>query len=649
MNYMVFDIEVDAKDRRKRFCDPLEFKEHKIIMLQKKIKGKQPTYKYNAEGIPRDIKLNLKSVDLLIGHNIKFDLLYLWHNSSLRDWIKTGGKLWDTALADYLLNGQNKDIRYNLTEVSMRYGGNKKEDIVTQMLQDGKLFSQIPKDIAIKYGVNDVILTEHVYNNQVAVARSRGMKDIIEVHMDNLLAMCEIEANGLYIKKDILAKSAQTQRKLVEDNIKRIRQAVSFKWPSKLIEFEPSSNDHVSQILFGGNVKYVAQVDNPNKDGTLFYKTGKRAGERRTKKSVLFKPITGFELKPSEETKKSGIYQTGDAVLTQYDHPLVDKILEFRKNFKLLTTYYEGFPPLINPYTGCVHSEYKLIQTVTGRLASRNPNLQNLHPAMLNCFTSRWNGGRIVELDFDQLEVCIAAYIFNDSLLKTEVTNNVDIHLENAIRLFKSKTISKKQRKIAKFLTFGLLYGQGPTMMAKVHDLDVDTAKRFIKVFYDKYIDIKEAHDRLRDEVDMNRHVQPWSLYTHFISNSEDDESFIETPLGRRYRLKQYENKYGKDFSPTEMKNYKMQGTAADVVATAVGNVFQFLVTKGLTNQILMVNVVHDSLILDIHSDVPKEHILTIKEIMENTSNYLTKKLDKFIDIPLSVDLKWGKSWRDCK
>lgn len=630
---MVLDIEVDARKVRKRFCDPFE-KEHKIIMLQKKEPNSPPRLLYNADGIDRNIPLKLPEGGIIVGQNIKFDLLYLWENESLQSWIMEGGKIWDTSLAEFFLEGQNKNLKYHLTNLSVKYGGTPKLDVVKAHFDAGRLFSELDYDLAMEYGAKDVLDTEHVYICQQARAREYDMMGILQVHMDHLLAICEIEANGLYLDTDLIGIKAKEQERKVQQCVEQLEAIVTKEtdWPSDKVDFSSRSNDHVSAVLFGGLVTYDTIIENPTPKGEKFYRSGNKKGELRTKKCVEFIDIDGYKLPKTAETKKEGYYETGNKALGHIDHPFVKELLNYRKEFKLLSTYFMGYPPLINPYTGCIHSEFKGNGTATGRMASRNPNVQNLHPEMLECFTSRFPNGTICELDFSQLEVCIAAWIFNDSLLTLEVNNNVDLHYQNAKLLFCKDDISSKERKLAKFLTFGLLYGQGAKTMSIVHDIDAEIAARFIDVFYNKYVDIAYAHTQLQQEVK---------------NNAIGDTSFLTTPLGRRYFLQKYDSNWGKKFSPTEQKNYKIQGTASDVVATAIGRVYRYLIKY--RNYVKMINEVHDSLILDCHPECTEAIISEVKIIMEESSKILTKRLGIPVNIPLKVDVSSGGSWKDCK
>lgn len=628
--YIVLDTEFDATTKRRRFCDPLD-KDHKLIMVQLKPWNGRARYKYNSEGLDRNLRLPLKPFKVLVGHNIKIDLLYLWENETLRERVQNGLIVWDTQVADYLLNGQDPELSYKLKDVSRRYSkdkGEEKLDICQKYFDEGKLFSEIPKDIAIQYAIQDVISTENVYKHQVRMANKRGMLGIILEHMNHLLAVTEIEYNGLYLDKSRLHKQLIQQEKHLNELSNQICEYVytHTDFPKDKVELNINSGDHLSAILFGGKVKYTGTIPYPSKTGELFYKTGKKAGQPRVKQAVKYVEMKGLKLyQYAIPVKKEGYFQTDKGTLKRIDHPLAKLLVQYGEEHKLFSAYLQSFPELLNPYTGCLHSEFNTTVTKTGRLSSSSPNLQNVSPKIHDCFSSRFEGGKICTIDFSQLEVCIAVYIFNEALLKYEILNGVDIHANNAQLMYQKKDISKKERKTAKGMTFGLLYGAGSKGLSENNGVRESEAQRFIKVFYDKYVGISDGHKRLPDEIKKN--------------------GYISTPLGRRYRI--HKDPEYNAYPLPKLKNYKMQGTAADIVATSVGRVFRYLQDK--RDLVLMVNEIHDELVLDVHPNCPKKILDNVSKIMENTNKYLTKKLKKNIDIILKTDVQLGKTVGECK
>jgi DNA polymerase I-like protein with 3'-5' exonuclease and polymerase domains len=637
--YCVLDIEVDAKMYRKRFCDPFE-KKNKITMLQRKDKNKEAKVIYNEEGISRDKELNLHDVDIIVGHNIKFDMSYLWENDSIRKFIRNGGVLWDTMITEFLLEGQNKTLRYSLDALAVKYGGTVKDTTIKSTLKRGYSFNDIPSEIAIKYGVEDVINTEKLYIGQLEKVYNANMEKVIEIYMKHLLSVIEMECRGLYIDKIRLNENWKKQQFIVDKLLDRINHHVEDYWPKDFVDFDVNSVQHISSLLFGGTLKAIKSVVNPTASGVLYYKSGKKAGELRTKEAKVEKKIKGLSLTSrwTEESKNQGYYKTDNKTLENYDNELVKLLLEYRRENKLLTTYYygekheTGFIPLINPYTGCIHSEFNMKGTATGRLASRNPNVQNLHPSMLEIFSSRFGeDGVIIELDWSQLEVGAAALIFQEDLLKVELLNGLDIHLENAKRLYDREEITKKERKIAKAMTFGLLYGQSAKSMSKIHNIEEDLAKKFIEQFYDKYTNIQLEHSKLILEIEKNI----------FMIDKNTRGSYIEGFLGKKYFLREYTNEWGKRFNPSEYKNYKIQGTAATIMSRA-----SYIAYKYLSNYAhlgCIVNEVHDSLIIDCKSELISYIKDKVKRIIEEEIAILTgTELFK-------LDMSVGKTWYGAK
>ncbi len=643
MRYCVLDIEVDAVTKRKRFCDAFE-PTHKIIMIQQKVSGSETFYQYNREGLSREeSKLNLDGIDLLVGQNIKFDLLYLWNNKDLQEFIARGGLVWCTSTADYLLKGQEKSPR-DLDSLVLECGGTQKIDVVKEHFKSGKLFSEIDKDVAVEYGIADVVNTDLVFRAQLKRAKELQMVDILKVHMSHLWAICEMEFNGVQFNRNRLWELSKLLSSEIEELGSKLITYVRehSDWPLDELKIDLNSPQHISLLLFGGELKVPCQVPWPDKSGSLIYKTGKNKGKPRTKKGIEVVYLRGFKLRPSAPSKVQGIYETNEEALKTYlSHPFVEILFKYRQVNKLLSTYYynidtsgkeTGFYPLINPDTGCIHGEFKQTVTATGRLSCRNPNLQNLPSQMRELVESRFEGGVIVTADYSQLEVCVAGWMFNDETMLQEIKQSVDIHSELARILFNKQDISKAERKLTKAFTYGLLYGEGYKTMSLRHEVSEEIAKRFINIFYKKYRAIEEGHKQLVVEVGKN---------SRYMSDAGYSVGFIKTPLNRRYWLREYENSWGRKYSPTQLKNYKMQGTAADIMSMAAAKVFN--AAKANRDKFLMINEVHDELVFDCKAEYVDRLSVFIKKTMEKSSNFLQ------IGVPLKVDVSVGRTWESAK
>ena len=652
MSYLVIDIETESKEYRRRFADPFE-KKNQIVMIQAKTKNEEPVVLYKqGRLISRDQHINLKNVELLVGQNIRFDLLYLWENQDLQRWLANGGQIWDTKVVEYLINGQNKTVGYHLDDLAVKYGGKLKPDHTKDLYKKGYTTLQIIDEIGVdkykEYAIGDVINTEQVFIRQMNYVVNNLMLKLIKTYMRHYLAMLEIEANGLYIDKELLITKGRHQQLLV-DRMREVIEDVAWKSGWNEFPFDINSPEHVSALLFGG--QFIRTTKVPLKDDKtgdiLRYKSGLKIGQVRYQNSEFVTKIKGIGLDKNKThpLKKAGVYATGDEVLKNIDHQVVKLIQNYREQNKLLTTYYLPFVDLINPYTNCIHSEFNLAGTRTGRLSSKSPNVQNLHPTMLDCFKSRFEGGSIVELDWKQLEVVLAALLSQDEILLNQLKENVDMHQLNAIELFNKTDINPAERKLAKFLTFGILYGSGPKNMAIMHNISEDLAKRFIDQFYLNYPLIKLWHDKLAEEVNFNKYTQGDKTY-----------SYIRGWAGKKYHVEAYPAKFEwqlkkgitESFLPTEYKNYPVQGFGADIMSFFVGRFYKYLQNK--QNCIKMINEVHDSLILDCSPTG-----IAIIQQNQNVVEFIVEEVNKqfnsyYKGTPLlKLESKYGKTWADCK
>jgi DNA polymerase-1 len=664
MRYLVLDLEVDTSETFKRSLNQLDIynEEHKIITIQTKEAGKAADVMYSREGIPRDINLDLMSTDIIVGHNLKFDLLWLWNNTSVRSFLSRGGKVWDTFLAEYILEGHKRQP-YKLDYLSKRYGANLKNTEVSDWFSDGKKASDMDPDLLIEYAKEDVINTEIIYLKQIERAKKQGMYNLLRLWMNHVLYICEAEFNGLNIDKENLYASKKHQEHVYNTCINELMGKVKPYWTDE-IEFQYKSTDHVSVLLFGGALPIIRDVENPSATGELYYKSGDKKGQIRTKKQKVLISIKGLSIKPEEEwkAKKEGMYKADTRVIEELllreqnsrIKDVLHLLISHRKEKKLLD-YYDLFIQCIHEHSGCIHSSFNLcpvysngndiVPPRTGRISSRSPNVQNLHPKSLPLFTSRLENGVIWEIDYSQLEVRVAAALSDDDVLIWEVNSGVDLHRENAALCLNKdpELVTKEERKLAKAFTFLLLYGGGAFQMSTVHKVPIELAKEFINAFYDKYTGIKEWHKSLISEVHSNARIIDGKGH-----------SYLKSIMNRIYSFEDEEApQFLKDkgqlrsFRPTDIKNYPVQGTAATIVAIAAGLLFRELYSK---NDIYIVNEIHDAILLDCTLQSQKLYYNTVIDVMTNrTTAVIEKYLGFKFPVKLEVDSKFGSSWKECK
>jgi DNA polymerase I len=381
----------------------------------------------------------LCGVETLVGHNISFDLKYLYRYPEVREWIKEG-KIWDTMLAEYLLSGQTKQFP-SLDYTCVRYGGSLKDEKIKEYWEAGLSTEDIPKGELLEYLKHDLLNTRFTYLGQVIKAKQLGMYDVILVHMEALLALIEMEYNGLKFDLNYAREAIKKLKVEVEEKSSALK---AFMQPCLTkVEVNPGSNDHLSLFLFGGTYRYKTKEPIKDEYGEfVYYKTGKQKGEIKERYVEKLEATTGLGIQPDHTwaNAKQGFYQTNEDVVktlkTRFEkgsveHTALTLIDELRGLEKELGTYFEGYSKLV--FTdGMIHHNLNTTVTATGRLSSSEPNMQNLSKnkgTIKKCFISRFgNAGVIAEGDFSQIEVVVQAFLSRDPRMMNDVRRGIDFH-----------------------------------------------------------------------------------------------------------------------------------------------------------------------------------------------------------------------------
>ncbi|MGH9992861.1 MAG: DNA polymerase [Nitrososphaera sp.] len=320
--------------------------------------------------------------EIVVGHNIKFDLQYLRRYSPAWGQWLCRGHVWDTMLAEYLLSGQS--LTYpSLDLCSARYGGTAKDPLVSEYWEQGMETEDIPQEQLCEYLRHDVLNTELVYLAQRAKARELGMEALIWANMEALLATAEMEYNGMWFDARgalVKAEELAAHKKGLEEKICDI---LAIHLPDGVLP-NASSREQLSAALFGGSFMVPTAVAVCVEDAPILYKTGPRKGEPKTRIEPRAFGTDGLGLVTKSEwvTSKSGVYQVNDGVLQALKCDtvggnLVSAVLEYRKLEKDISTYYRGYSNLTWG-DNCIHPSLEHCSTATGRLSCTRPNLQNV-------------------------------------------------------------------------------------------------------------------------------------------------------------------------------------------------------------------------------------------------------------------------------
>ena len=342
---------------------------------------------------------------------------------------------------------------------------------------------------------------------------------------------------------------------------------------------------------------------------------------------ILFDKM-GIPTKGLKKTAKGGI-STNEAVLEQLapDYPLPKIILQNRSLAKLKSTYTDKLPEMISPKDGRVHTTYAQAVAITGRLASNNPNLQNIPIRTVEgrrvrrAFTAP-QGSVIVSADYSQIELRIMAHLSGDKTLITAFQNGEDVHRRTAAEVFgiAPENVSSEQRRYAKTINFGLIYGMGQYGLAKSLGIDNISAKNFIDRYFARYPGVAEYMQRTKEQAAA--------------------QGFIETLFGRRLYLPDIHNKNANARAGAERAaiNAPMQGTASDLIKRAMIDVSRWLSDDLLQSKLIM--QVHDELVLE----VPEAELDLVKEKLPQ----IMAKVDEgMLNVPLVAEVGVGMNWEE--
>lgn len=271
-----------------------------------------------------------------------------------------------------------------------------------------------------------------------------------------------------------------------------------------------------------------------------------------------------------------------------------------------------------------------------------------------DCFTSRFEDGYLMEVDFSQLEIIALAILSKDPVLKNDIVSGVDMHRMRAAELFSKlpSLVTDDERQLAKQLSFILQYGGGAPGMADKLNIDVKLAKKFIENYYGRYKRVKEWQDEIAETIKASR--TPTGEHTP--KGYPKGFGVLCTDTGRTYKFFEYDSnatwKKDPSFSPTEMKNYPVQGFAtADIMALYRGRVYRKLLNERLTGDIKLINTVHDSVMLDVRYEALVKYTYDLLKAEADRLPALLKDLWNIDcgELTFNVECKYGKTWSELK
>ncbi|WP_421507768.1 DNA polymerase I [Erwinia rhapontici] len=511
---------------------------------------------------------------LKVGQNLKYDRGVLANYD-----IELQGIQFDTMLESYALSSVVG--RHDMDTLASRWLGHKTVSF-EEIAGKGKnqlTFNQIALEQAAHYAAEDADVTLQLHLKMwPELQKEQGPKEVFEqVEMPLVPVISRIERNGVLIDQNILAVHSQ-------------------ELGSRLAELELKAHELAGEPFNLSSPKQLQTI--------LFEKQG---------------------IKPTKKTP-GGAPSTSEEVLAELalDYPLPKVILEHRGLSKLKSTYTDKLPLMINPHSGRVHTSYHQTVTATGRLSSSDPNLQNIPVRndegrrIRQAFIAP-KGCRIVAADYSQIELRIMAHLSQDKGLLTAFASEQDIHRATASEVFgvALDKVSGEQRRSAKAINFGLIYGMSAFGLSRQLNIGAGEAKKYMDLYFERYPGVLQYMESTRELA--------------------AEKGYVSTLDGRRLYLPEIKasNAMRRKAAERAAINAPMQGTAADIIKRAMIAVDEWL--KPQTNDdVKMIMQVHDELVFEVRADAVDSASAKIRHLMEGSMK---------LDVPLRVDIGVGDNW----
>ena len=508
-----------------------------------------------------------------IGHNLKYDR-HILHNVG----IELKGKLLDTMLYSYVNN--STITRHNLDAVCKRYlniNPTSYEEVAGKGAKQIS-FSEVSIDVASEYASEDSDIALKLYHHiEPLVKKEKRLANLYtEVEGPLIYTLGDIERNGVLIDSE---KLNQQSKKL----------------EAKILELESKVQKNAGEDFNLGSPKQLQEI--------LYGKLG---------------------LPVIKKTPK-GQPSTSEAVLQELsmDFPIVKDILSYRAISKLKSTYTDKLPKMVNLDTGRVHTSYHQAVTATGRLSSSDPNLQNIPirseegRRIREAFIAP-DDYKILAADYSQIELRIMAHLSRDDGLLDAFEKGQDIHKATAAEIFSSAIddVTPNQRRSAKAINFGLIYGMSAFGLSKQLQITRAEAQSYIEQYFDRYPKVKD--------------------YMEETKLSAKQMGYVETVFGRRLYLADIDssNYQRRQYAERSAINAPMQGTAADLIKMAMTDLHQRIIAQSFDAKIIM--QVHDELVIEVHQSQADELSGITLETMSNIAE---------LDVDLKVDADLGSNW----
>ena len=510
---------------------------------------------------------------LKIGQNLKYDLEVLRnYNVCLR------GKMWDTMIAHYLIQPELRHNMDYLAEIYLNYQTIHIDELIGPRGKNQRSMRSLPPSQVYEYACEDADITHRLKNKLEPELKKIGAEYLFyNIEMPLMPVLAEMEMNGVSID---IASLSETSKQLTE----RMHEIEAHIYELAGEQFNIASPKQVGDILFG-------------------------------KMKIIEKP----------KRTKTGQYVTSEEVLQQLQgkHPIVHAILEHRGLKKLLGTYVDTLPTLINPRTGHIHTSFNQTITATGRLSSSDPNLQNIPvrgedgKEIRKAFVPE-QGCLFFSCDYSQIELRVMAHLSGDENMIETFREGHDIHAATAAKIYKKAIdkVSRDERTKAKRANFGIIYGITVFGLAERLDISRSEAKELIDGYFNTFPKVK---DYMEKSVEVAK-----------------QQGYVTTLFGRRRYLPDIHsaNRTIAGFAERNAINAPIQGTAADIIKIAMIRIARRFTEEGIRSKMIL--QVHDELNFSVYPDEKERVEKIVIEEMQNAFH---------MDVPLIADCGWGKNW----
>lgn len=509
-----------------------------------------------------------------VGQNLKYDASVL-----ARYGIEMKGIRYDTMLASYVFNSVGG--KHDMDSLALRFLQHSciSFEAIAGKGKNQLTFNQIDLEQASPYAAEDADVTLRLHNRLISHIESDEKLSSVytDVEMPLVPVLSRIERTGVFI--DDMLLSAQSQE-----------------IAARLDELEKDAYEIAGQEF---NLSSPKQLQ-----------------------AILFEKM---ELPVIKKTP-SGAPSTNEEVLQELalDYPLPKRILEYRGLAKLKSTYTDKLPKMINSETGRVHTSYHQAVTATGRLSSTDPNLQNIPirneegRRIRQAFVAP-HGWKILAVDYSQIELRIMAHLSDDKALLEAFKHGKDIHAATAAEVMGTRIedVTSEQRRRAKAINFGLIYGMSAFGLAKQLGIPRHEAQSYMDTYFERYPGVLQYMEDTRSQA--------------------SEQGFVETLFGRRLYLPEIKSRNGMRRKAAERAaiNAPMQGTAADIIKKAMLLVDQWIQSEG-DGKVRLLMQVHDELVFEVEETVLTETEIKIQKLMESAAS---------INVPLVADAGHGDNW----